>query len=194
MLTHGAGAGCNSDFMQQLVAALDAQNIAVSLFNFSYMRQAQATGVKRPPAKMPVLLQELEAELAQIAKASSAGFPLFIGGKSMGGRVASMLQSSNVKAIFAFSYPFHPPGKSQWRTAHFDTLNRPLFIMQGERDPFGQRAELAELSWPQVRLKWLATGDHDFKPTKASGLTQQQLISAAATYCSEMIDEILLAS
>lgn len=192
ILAHGAGAACDSPFMHTLAGALAGHDIEVQRFNFPYMQRSIELGRKRPPDKMTVLQQHFRTQV------SLAGndLPLFIGGKSMGGRVASMLNLPDVpkvRAIFAFGYPFHPPGKSQWRTEHFATLARPLYILQGERDPFGKHEELADLSWPNVSMHWLTKADHDFKPTKASGLRQQQLISAAATYCSEVIDEILLA-
>ncbi|KKO44746.1 alpha/beta hydrolase [Arsukibacterium ikkense] len=192
ILAHGAGAPCDSLFMNMLALALAHYQIEVQRFNFPYMQRSIELGSKRPPDKMAVLQQHF---MVQINQADSS-LPLFIGGKSMGGRVASMLNLLDVpqvKAVFAFGYPFHPPGKSQWRTAHFDTLPLPLHIVQGERDPFGKRAELAELNWPQVKVHWLTAADHDFKPTKASGLNQQQLIADAAAYCSGKIDEILLA-
>ena len=192
ILAHGAGAACDSPFMNTLAGAMAGHDIEVQRFNFPYMQRSIELGRKRPPDKMTLLQQHF---MTQVSLAAN-DLPLFIGGKSMGGRVASMLNLPDVpqvRAIFAFGYPFHPPGKSQWRTEHFATLARPLYILQGERDPFGKREELSDLRWPNVSMHWLTNADHDFKPTKASGLRQQQLISAAATYCSEVIDEILLA-
>ncbi|SNY53769.1 hypothetical protein SAMN06297280_2450 [Arsukibacterium tuosuense] len=193
ILAHGAGAACDSPFMNTLAGALAGHHIEVQRFNFPYMQRSIELGSKRPPDKM-VLLQRHFMEQISMVKPD---LPLFIGGKSMGGRVASMLNlpdTLRVNAIFAFGYPFHPPGKDQWRTEHFTRLSMPLHILQGERDPFGKRTELSELSWPNVSMHWLTAADHDFKPTKSSGLQQRQLISAAAAYCSEVIDEILLAS
>lgn len=193
ILAHGAGASASSPFMTELAAALAAHNIDVQRFNFPYMQRSIELGGRRPPDKMSVLQQYFTQQLEQ----TDASLPLFIGGKSMGGRVSSMLslsEASGVNAIFAFGYPFHPPGKSQWRTAHFSSLAMPLHILQGERDPFGKRAELTDLSWPKVNVHWLTAADHDFKPTKASGLKQQDVICAAAAYCNKVIDEILLAN
>tara|TARA_R110002126_G_scaffold16136_2_gene64966 strand:- start:1941 stop:2552 length:612 start_codon:yes stop_codon:yes gene_type:complete len=189
ILAHGAGASCDSPFMTELATALTHHNIAVKCFNFPYMQRSIEQAGKRPPDKMPVLLQSFIQQIELAPK----DLPLFIGGKSMGGRVASMLNPADIQGIFAFGYPFHPPGKQQWRTAHFASLSAPLYIVQGERDPFGKVSELASQSWNGVDLHWLSAADHDFKPTKASGLTQQQLIADAAGYCSERIDEILLA-
>ncbi|WP_213996983.1 alpha/beta family hydrolase [Arsukibacterium sp.] len=192
ILAHGAGAPCDSPFMVALAHALAEHNIAVQRFNFPYMQRSIELGSKRPPDKMDALQQHF---MAQIGHADGS-LPLFIGGKSMGGRVASMLNlpdTTQVNAIFAFGYPFHPPGKDQWRTEHFARLTAPLHILQGERDPFGKHTELAALSWPNVSIHWLTAADHDFKPTKASGLQQQSIIRRAAEHCSEVIDEILLA-
>ncbi|WP_019676696.1 alpha/beta family hydrolase [Arsukibacterium perlucidum] len=192
ILAHGAGAPSDSPFMIMLAGALARHNIEVQRFNFPYMQRSIELGIKRPPDKMALLQQHFMEQIGLV----KPGLPLFIGGKSMGGRVASMLnlpEALQVKAIFAFGYPFHPPAKNQWRTEHFVRLTTPLYILQGERDPFGKRTELAALNWPKVSVHWLTAADHDFKPTKASGLQQKQLISAAATYCSEVIDEILLA-
>lgn len=190
LLAHGAGAGLHSDFMQQLAQQLAAHNIEVWRFNFAYMQRFIDTGKRSLPDKMPLLQQEFMQQLDKCP----ADLPLFIGGKSMGGRVASLLSGHDkVKGIFAFGYPFHPPKKPSWRTEHFAALACPLFIAQGERDAFGTKTELASMQWPKVALHWLTDGDHDFKPRVKSGLTQQQLITQAAQFCSRKIDEVLLA-
>ncbi|OCW94695.1 alpha/beta family hydrolase [Alishewanella sp. HH-ZS] len=195
LLCHGAGAGCDSAFMQQLAAALQQQQIDVALFEFAYMQRKRELGKPVPPPKVASLLPELAAAI----KALGDDLPLFIGGKSMGGRVASLLAAlpesleEQVRAVFAYGYPFHPPRKAQWRTGHFSELSRPLIIMQGERDPFGNYAELSALisAWPGVILHWLKTADHDFQPLKSSGLSQRQLITQAAEFTRGSIDAIL---
>jgi hypothetical protein len=195
LLCHGAGAGCDSAFMQQLAAALQQQQIEVLLFEFAYMQRKRELGKPVPPPKMASLLRELAAAI----KALGDDLPLFIGGKSMGGRVASLLVAmpelleDQVRAVFAYGYPFHPPRKAQWRTGHFFELTRPLVIMQGERDPFGNYKELTELAsnWPAVTLNWLTTADHDFQPLKSSGLNQRQLIAQAAEFTRRSTDAIL---
>ena len=191
LLAHGAGAGASSDFMQQLSQQLAAFNIEVWRFNFAYMQRFIDTGKRSLPDKMPLLMQQF----SQHVDNCPTDLPLFIGGKSMGGRVASMLsQHSKVNAVCVFGYPFHAPKRLNWRTEHFATLASPLFIAQGERDSFGTKDELAAMQWPDVTMHWLTDGDHDFKPRVKSGLTQQQLISDAAQFCSRNIDEILLAA
>lgn len=191
ILAHGAGAGLDSAVMQQLAQQLARQQIEVWRFNFAYMQRFVATGKRSLPDKMPALVQQFSQQVDNCPD----DLPLFIAGKSMGGRVASLLsRHTKVSAVFAFGYPFHPPKKSNWRTEHFNTLSCPLFIAQGERDAFGSKTELADKSWPGVTLHWLIDGDHDFKPRVKTGLTQQQLITQAARFCSGKIDEILLAT
>ena len=191
LLAHGAGAGADSAFMQALASQLALHGIEVWRFNFDYMQRFIDSGKRSLPPKMPVLVQQFN----ECLQCCSDELPLFAGGKSMGGRVASMLGADRrITAAFAFGYPFHAPKKALWRTEHFATLARPLVVVQGERDPFGTREELQDKFWPIVRLNWLSDGDHDFKPRVRSGLTQQQLIAQAAQLCSRNIDEILLAS
>lgn len=191
LLAHGAGAGSDSDFMQQLSALLVSHNIEVWRFNFAYMQRFIATGKRSLPDKMPPLQQQF----VHAINTCPDDLPLFIAGKSMGGRVATLLHEQvRVKAVFAFGYPFHAPKKPSWRTEHFAHLTCPVIIMQGERDAFGCKAELADKSWLKVSVNWLPDGDHDFKPRVKSGYSQQQLIASAALFCSEKIDEVLLAA
>ena len=191
VLAHGAGAGASHPWLELLAQQLCLNDIEVWRFNFPYMQRRLMSGTKGFPDKMPILQQAFAEQLL----ACPTDLPLFIGGKSLGGRVASMLiDNTDINAVFAFGYPFHAPGKSVWRTAHFEHLKRPLFILQGERDAFGNRAEIVDDMWQNVELTWLKDGDHDFKPRKVSGVNQQQLIIEAARRCSEKIDEILLAN
>lgn len=192
ILAHGAGAGAESDFMADMAAALAAQHIHVVRFNFPYMDTIKATGKKRPPDRMPVL----EARFADMIDAVTAKWPqrpLFIGGKSMGGRVATLiLDKSVVTGAVALGYPFHPPGKpDKLRTEHLASMQKPLLIIQGERDTFGRRDEVE--SYPlsgTVKTAFLPDGDHSFKPRKASGYTQAQHITAAADLIGAFIKEV----
>lgn len=192
LLSHGAGAPVQSEFCQLLAEQLAKQNIEVWGFNFAYMQKTLA-GKRQLPAKMPVLVAELLEQINQMP----TDLPLFIAGKSMGGRVATLLAASDllpaqVKGVIAFGYPFHPPKKDNWRTTHFADLKRPVLVLQGERDPFGSVQELAGKSWPLIEIKWLETGDHDFSPLKKSGFSQQQLIEQASLLSRSFIDECIL--
>jgi predicted alpha/beta-hydrolase family hydrolase len=102
---------------------------------------------------------------------------LVIGGKSMGGRIASLIaDEAGVAGLVCLGYPFHPVGKpDRLRVAHLATLTTPTLIVQGTRDPFGTREEVAGYALSDaIKIHWLEDGDHDFKPRKASGHTQQQ--------------------
>lgn len=173
ILAHGAGAGMNSDFMQLTASALAAAGIQVSRFEFTYMQLATELGKRRPPDRMEKLLLCYQ----QILRDTPDELPLFIGGKSMGGRVASMLmQSSAVVAGVCFGYPFHPAGKpDKLRTEHLYQLTKPMLIVQGSRDTLGNQQEIADYALPQnIQLSYLADGDHSFKPRKSSGYTFEQ--------------------
>ncbi|MEE2001727.1 alpha/beta hydrolase [Alkalimonas sp. MEB108] len=192
LLAHGAGAGMQGDFMQWLTAALVAEGIEVWRFNFPYMQQQVAEQKKRPPNPMPTLQHAFIEQLQQCP----TDLPLFIGGKSMGGRVASMLAvdaSLPIAGVLAYGYPFHAPGKDLYRTEHFAVLARSLLILQGERDTFGNSLELADKHWPDVSLHWLTDGDHSFKPRKKSGVTQLALIAEAAAISRGWIETVLAA-
>jgi predicted alpha/beta-hydrolase family hydrolase len=114
-----------------------------------------------------------------------------IGGKSMGGRMASLVaDEAGVRALVCFGYPFHPPGKpEQLRTAHLAGMRTPTLILQGERDPFGTTADVAGYTLSKaIRVEWLPDGDHSFKPRKASGATEggnlRQAVESASLFLS----------
>jgi predicted alpha/beta-hydrolase family hydrolase len=112
-----------------------------------------------------------------VVQSLAAADRLLIGGKSMGGRMASLIaDQAEVDGLICLGYPFHPAGKPQTlRVQHLSTLQTPTLIVQGVRDAFGNQAEVAnyELS-PHIRVHWLTDGDHSFTPRKASGRTKQQ--------------------
>lgn len=190
VLAHGAGADASSDFMQWLTNSLLEQDIEVWRFNFPYMQQQLAEKKKRLPNSMEQLRQAFLQQLQQCPN----DLPLFIGGKSMGSRVASTLATdacASFHGVVAYGYPFHALKKQVYRTDHFVDLQRPMLVLQGQRDLFGSYAEVNELNWPSVRLHWLEDGDHSFKPRKKSGLLQMQLIEQAAKQSRDFIDEIM---
>lgn len=176
-LAHGAGAAMDSPFLKDLAAALGKQGIRVARFEFPYMR-ARREGRRPPPDREPVLLDTWRAAIAELGGAER----LVIGGKSMGGRMASRIaDETGVRGLVCLGYPFHPPGQPEkTRTAHLADLRTPTLIVQGTRDPLGTReeAEGYDLS-PQIRLVWLEDGDHSFKPRKSSGRTERQNLDEA---------------
>lgn len=186
VLAHGAGAPMDSDFMASLAGLACERGINVVRFEFPYMAQRRDTGKKRPPDRMPVLL-ECFAEVIQ-----QCGGPeqCVVGGKSMGGRVASMLLTElPLRGGVSLGYPFHPPGKpDKVRKDHWGQISAPWLIVQGTRDPFGKPEEVSSYGLPEsATLRWLDDGDHDFKPRKASGITQQQHWQQAADWVGEFI-------
>lgn len=188
ILAHGAGAPMVSPFMDQLALQLAVRGVRVLRFEFPYMAARREDGRKRPPNPMPVL----QAHLRELCTGVDA--PLFVGGKSMGGRVASMLADElGAQGFVCFGYPFHPPGKPEkTRTAHLQQLGCPGLIVQGTRDPFGKPQEVSDYALDSsLQLHWLDSGDHDFKPLKASGRTQQQLVAEAAERTAGFIGSTL---
>ncbi|WP_311944921.1 alpha/beta family hydrolase [Halomonas piscis] len=181
LFAHGAGAGVNSPFMRQFVASLAGEGLQVLAFEFSYMQRMRETGRRRPPPPVATLVEEYGRWHDLVAR--SVDGSLWVGGKSMGGRVASMLAARRaVDGLVIAGYPFHPPrAPEKRRLSHWPDVCCPSLILQGERDPFGKREEVEGYTLPpNVTLAWLADGDHDFVPRRASGLSQQNLIDEGA--------------
>jgi len=183
LCAHGAGAGMATPFMAAIAAALAERGIATLRFEFAYMAARRASGTKKPPPRAERLLEEYVAAV----RAAPKDAPLFIGGKSMGGRVASLIADrlwaeGLIAGLICLGYPFHPPKRpAELRTAHLAGLRCPALIIQGERDPFGSRAEVEGYALsPAIRLVWAADGDHDLGPRGASGHTRRGNLAAAA--------------
>jgi predicted alpha/beta-hydrolase family hydrolase len=172
ILAHGAGAGMLTPFMNAFAEGLAEHGLRVVRFEFPYMADRTATGRARPPDAAAVLCDTWHRVISPFPAQN-----LVIGGKSMGGRIASMIaDDAAVAGLVCLGYPFHPPGRpGQLRIDHLRQLRTRALFLQGERDPFGTREEVAsyELS-PQIQVRWLADGDHSFKPRKASGTTEAQ--------------------
>src|SRR5436309_860369 len=136
-LAHGAGAAMDSPFMNAFAAGLASAGLRVARFEFPYMAEMRQTGKRRPPDREPVLR---ETWLQVVNLLGRAG--LIIGGKSMGGRIASMIaDEAGVAGLVCLGYPFHPTGKpDRLRVAHLKTLRTPTLILQGRRDPFSSRS------------------------------------------------------
>ena len=186
ILAHGAGGPMDSAFFETFVEILAVRGIASTRFEFGYMA-ARRIGKKRPPPRAETLVREYGSVVDQVRESLRAGQRLFIGGKSMGGRVASMFADEGYKAglisgLVCLGYPFHPPKKpEQLRTAHLLEMKCPALIIQGDRDPFGKRAEVEALTLsPSISIHWVGDGDHDLGPRGASGFTRRGNLEAAA--------------
>jgi len=193
ILAHGAGAPMDSDFMNAMAERLATLGIAVLRFEFPYMAQRRLDGGKRPPNPQARLL-ECWREVYERVKGQVPG-ALFIGGKSMGGRMASLLADDlGASGLVCLGYPFYAAGKPEKpRVAHLVDLATPTLIVQGERDALGNRQTVSgyELSG-QIELDWLAAADHDLKPLKASGFTHEQHLDAAARDIHDFIQRQVL--
>lgn len=172
VLAHGAGAGMTHTFLASVASGLAKSGLRVVRFDFPY-RTAQ----KRVPDPMPVL----QATLRQVIT-DHARDPCVLMGKSMGGRVATMIADAvQARGVVVFGYPFHPPGKPlQLRTAHLAALRTPTLILQGERDEFGTRDEVATYALsPAIEVDWFVDGDHSLAPRRKSGFTPAQHLDRA---------------
>ena len=187
LLAHGAGAPVTSPFFEVMTTLLNERGIAVIRFEFDYMASRRTTGKRRPPPKAERLTGEYEAAIAAVREKLAPGDQLFIGGKSLGGRVASLVAGAahargDISGLVCLGYPFHPPGKpDQLRTAHLEDLQCPALIIQGERDPFGAHGEVVEYKLSKsIALCWIDDGDHDLGPRGGSGFTRKGNLTAAA--------------
>lgn len=177
----------DSEFMQQLAEKLAEVGLEVIRFEFPYMQKRREDGRKRPPDRMPILLAHLQKLINEYG---CDDLPLYLAGKSMGGRVASMLlELPDVRSVFVFGYPFHPPGKpDKLRTGHLQTLSKSIHIFQGTRDAMGSHAEVEGYNLPScVQVHWMEDGNHDLKPRVKSGFTQEMHLNRAVDLIGEFI-------
>lgn len=177
ILAHGAGAPMDTPFMNTIATGVAEAGIAVIRFEFPYMARRREDGKRRPPDRQPVLLDTWRTIFSSVASTRVA-----IGGKSMGGRMASLIADEvGAAGLVCLGYPFHPPGKPErLRTEHLATMKTPTLILQGERDPFGTKAEVEgyELA-SAIAVQWLGDGNHDLAPRKKSGRTHEQNLAEA---------------
>mgnify|MGYP000980427797 CR=1 FL=1 len=183
LCAHGAGAAMDSPFLTLFASMLADRGIQTIRFEFSYMAARRDGGKRRPPPKAERLMPEYAQMIADVGD----GAPLIIGGKSMGGRVASLIaaeayKARQIKGLVCLGYPFHPPNKPEsLRTQHLEDLPCPALIVQGERDPFGPREEVESYKLSKtIQLHWAPDGDHDLGPRGASGFTRKGNLAAAA--------------
>ena len=195
LLAHGAGAPMDSAAMNAVTKALAAAGLRIARFEFGYMASRRTAAGRKPPPRAEKVMSEYVAAV----DALKAKGPLIIGGKSMGGRVASMVcddlfAKGRVAGLLCLGYPFHPVGKpEQLRTAHLESLRTPALIVQGTRDPFGTRKEVASYKLSkQIEILWLEDGDHDLKPRKAvSGFSAADHLATLAKATSAWVEKVV---
>ena len=195
VFAHGAGAPATSDFMETIATGLAEQGIRVARFNFPYMQQRVDNGTRRPPERAPKLIEQYQQLIAGIDQ------PMVIGGKSMGGRMASLVASARlsdnqnkIKGVACLGFPFHPANKpEQLRSEHFSLIRQAIFIAQGERDKLGSKKEISSYGLPDdINWLWLEDGDHDLKPRIKSGFTHQAHLQRTIITMAKFIKQAVL--
>jgi hypothetical protein len=200
VLAHGAGAGQASEFMTGFAAALAARGLEVVTFNFPFTERG-----KKLPDPQPVLESCYRSVLAHVAADPALGkLPLFIGGKSLGGRIASHVVSARdaddsgagtwwdrLRGLVFLGYPLHPPGKPQQvRVSHLPQITQPMLIVQGAKDAFGSPDELRlffDVLPSRSDFHIVEQGNHSFEVPKRSGIPQAQVFAAAQDRIVEWI-------
>ena len=192
VLAHGAGAGQSSPFMRNAARGFASRGVTAATFDFPYMRAR-----KRLPDSAPVLETAWREAIAE-ARAAFGNLPLFIGGKSMGGRIASQVAASGdsgtIAGLIFFGYPLHPPGRPlQRRDAHLPAIPQPMLFVQGSRDAFGTTEEIRELlpRLPRAVIHEVVGGDHSLTVRRPSGgmspaVVFEQLLDACVAWISSV--------
>lgn len=196
VLAHGAGAPMDSAWMENFAVNLAKQGIKVVRFEFPYMQERRENGKKRPPNRQPELIDSFKQVLHDIEG------PWVLAGKSMGGRMASILASElaaqpddklshQLKGVLALGYPFHPQGKPEkLRIDHLPIVNVPMAIVQGDRDKLGDKPLVEGLGLPTgLQFLWLEDGDHDLKPRVKSGFKHEEHLVRAVDYSAQFIKQ-----
>jgi predicted alpha/beta-hydrolase family hydrolase len=185
-LAHGAGAPMDSPFMRRVAEGLASRGLRVARFEFPYMTRRRTEGKRGAPDREPVL----RSRWLEMVERLGGGDRVVVGGKSMGGRIASMIaDEAGARGLVCLGYPFHPPGQpAKLRTAHLAGLRTKALIVQGTRDAFGTREDVAGYALsPSIRVHWIEEGDHSFKPPAKSGRTEKQNVEEAIGAVAEFV-------
>lgn len=191
ILAHGAGAPMGSAFMVFMAGKISEAGFRVVLFEFDYMKRARLEGRRFPPDRPEKLLAKWQQVIGEFQDG-----PLVLGGKSMGGRMASMLLAESpdlAKGLVCLGYPFHPPGRPEvLRVAHLERVACPALICQGERDALGNKAEIQGMAFPaNFEFFWLPDGDHSLKPRVKSGFTEVENLNNAASKIVGFLESLI---
>ncbi len=195
LFAHGAGAPMDSPAMTAMADTLVEQGLRVVRFEFSYMAARRTEGTRKPPPRAEKLNSEYIAAIEEFG----VDGPLFIGGKSMGGRVASMIadelfEADRIAGLLCVGYPFHPIRKPEkLRTEHLKHLQTPTLICQGTRDQFGSKNEVSEYELSSaIQMSWFEDGGHDLKPRKRiSGFTHADHITSMGVTVSAWVEGLV---
>ncbi|HPF46060.1 MAG TPA: hypothetical protein P5227_11705 [Emcibacteraceae bacterium] len=191
ILAHGAGAPMDTEFMNFFAETLARKNIKILRFEFPYMAIRRDGGGKRPPNPLKTLLTSWRQIIDESRKKHKG--PIFIGGKSMGGRIASMVADDcDVNGLILLGYPFYAPGKlDKPRIDHLINLKTPALILQGERDPMGSEDIVSRyILSNKIKVVWLKDGNHDLKPRIKSGRSHHDNLVQSAIEISDFIEAL----
>lgn len=194
VMTHGSGSDAYSPWMNAVSEQLEAGGVQVARFQFDYMQRILERGTRQPPPRAPVLMAQWQRELADVKHSC------VIGGKSLGGRMATMIMADNpppqVRGVVCLGYPYHPARKTEkTRIEHLADVKVPMLVVQGTRDPMGSQFDVDQYDLPKnIQHVWLPDGDHDFKPRQSSGVTLEQNLTQACDRVADFIACCLRAS
>jgi predicted alpha/beta-hydrolase family hydrolase len=189
VLAHGAGAPMDSPFMNAIAEGIGSAEVRVVRFEFHYMAARRLSGKRCAPDRQTVLIESWHGVIAKLGKVAR----LVIGGKSLGGRIASMIADEvGAAGLVCLGYPFHPPGNStRTRVEHLENLRTPAVILQGTRDSLGRPDEIEHYRLSQkIQIVWIEDGDHSFKPRARSGRTEAQNLAEAISEIQRFIAKL----
>ncbi|WP_437230848.1 alpha/beta fold hydrolase [Planctomicrobium sp. SH661] len=192
VLAHGAGESSSSKFLSGFAEHFAEQRHRVVRFDFPYMAARSIDGRRRPPDKESVLRETWKAVVESLPYDR-----LIIGGKSMGGRIATLVADElQVAGVVCLGYPFHPAGRpEQLRVEHLETIQTPTLIVQGEIDPFGSREEVESFQLSdKVQVHWVPEGDHSYNVKRGSDRSLEQNLKNATRSVEQFLFEIWSAS
>ena len=172
VLAHGAGESSNSTFLTYFAEKLAEMRHRVVRFDFPYMTARSIDGRRRPPDKESILRETWKAVVESLPYEK-----IVIGGKSMGGRMATLVADElEAAGVVCLGYPFHPTGRPEkLRVEHLQSLRTPTLIVQGENDPFGNREEIERFTLSEaIRIHWVPEGDHSYNVKRGSDRTLDQ--------------------
>jgi uncharacterized protein len=191
VLAHGAGAAMDSPFMNSIAEGIGGSEVRVVRFEFPYMAARRISGKRSAPDREAILIASWRGVLDELGEAAM----VVIGGKSMGGRIASMIADEvGAAGLVCLGYPFHPPGNPErTRIKHLEHLRTPALILQGTRDSLGRPDEIAHYPLSRkIQVAWIEDGDHSFKPTKRSGRSEAQNLTDAISRMRLFLDGLRL--
>ena len=179
----------DSAFMNRVAQGVAASGVRVIRFEFPYMQRRRESGKRGAPDPAPVLIQHFRETIER----HGGGRKIVIGGKSMGGRIASMVaDEAGVLGLVCLGYPFHPPGQPEkTRTKHLESLRTPTLILQGTRDSFGGPDDVRRYKLStSIRIEWIEDGDHSFKPRARSSHTEADNLHGAIALVTDFIESL----